>query len=274
MPQPGTTVLPRIERRLAAIMAADVAHYSQLMGVDEIGTLAALKAHRNERLDPVIARHHGRIVKTTGDGLLVEFASAVDAVACAVAIQEAMLDIQRGHPRRPADRTSHRHQRRRHHHRRQRHLRRWRERCRPAGSLVRAGRRLHLALGQRANPRQAVARPLPTSASRRSRISPVQSAYSGWRRRTSLHSPRRRSHCPRRLIMPKCAATQLSGRQAGGWRGGSGGSSGLRRLVDAARQECAARQRRGGSGHAASSRLFATGPAPIRHRSAVREPQR
>ena len=96
MPQPGTTVLPRIERRLAAILAADVARYSQLMGVDEVGTLAALKAHRNERLDPVIARHYGRIVKTTGDGLLVEFASAVDAVACAVAIQRGMLAFNEG----------------------------------------------------------------------------------------------------------------------------------------------------------------------------------
>jgi adenylate cyclase len=91
MPQPGTTVLPRIERRLAAILAADVARYSQLMGADEVGTLAALKAHRNERIDPIITRHHGRIVKTTGDGLLVEFGSVVDAVACAVAIQRGML---------------------------------------------------------------------------------------------------------------------------------------------------------------------------------------
>jgi class 3 adenylate cyclase/TolB-like protein len=96
MPQPGTTVLPRIERRLAAILAADVARYSQLMGVDEVGTLAALKSHRNERIDPVIARHHGRIVKTTGDGLLVEFASVVDAVACAVAIQRGMLAFNEG----------------------------------------------------------------------------------------------------------------------------------------------------------------------------------
>jgi len=87
MPQPASTVTPRIERRLAAIMAADIAGYSRLMGVDEIGTLSALKAHRHERIDPAIARHHGRIVKTTGDGLLVEFASIVDAVACGVAIQ-------------------------------------------------------------------------------------------------------------------------------------------------------------------------------------------
>src|SRR6186997_717970 len=84
--------VPAIERRLAAIMAADVAHYSSLMEADEIGTLNALKAHRQERIDRIIARHHGRIVKTTGDGLLVEFASVVDAVACAVAIQRRMAE--------------------------------------------------------------------------------------------------------------------------------------------------------------------------------------
>src|SRR6516225_9472567 len=78
----------RVERRLAAILAADVAGYSRLMGADEVGTLAALKAHRREIVDPAIAAHKGRIVKTTGDGMLVEFASAVDAVACAVAVQE------------------------------------------------------------------------------------------------------------------------------------------------------------------------------------------
>src|SRR5438552_2196960 len=77
-------------RRLAAILAADVAGYSRLMGADEEGTLERLKALRRELLDPKIAEHHGRIVKTTGDGLLVEFASVVDAVRCAVAMQQAM----------------------------------------------------------------------------------------------------------------------------------------------------------------------------------------
>ena len=72
----------RVERRLAAILAADIAGYSRLMGADEVGTLAALKAHRREIVDRSIAQHHGRIVKTTGDGMLVEFASAVDAVTC------------------------------------------------------------------------------------------------------------------------------------------------------------------------------------------------
>jgi len=80
----------RVERRLAAILAADVVGYSRLMGINEEGTLAALKTHQRELIDPKIAEHRGRIVKTTGDGALVEFASAVDAVRCAVEIQCAM----------------------------------------------------------------------------------------------------------------------------------------------------------------------------------------
>jgi len=80
----------RVERRLAAILAVDVAGYSRLMGVDEEGTLTALKAIRREVGDPKIAEHRGRIVKTTGDGLLVEFASVVDAVRCAVEVQREM----------------------------------------------------------------------------------------------------------------------------------------------------------------------------------------
>jgi adenylate cyclase len=77
-------------RRLAAILAADVAGYSRLMGADEEGTLERLKALRRELLDPKVSEHHGRIVKTTGDGMLVEFPSVVDAVRCAVAVQQAM----------------------------------------------------------------------------------------------------------------------------------------------------------------------------------------
>src|SRR5260370_38286165 len=80
-----------VSRRLAAILAADVAGYSRLMESDEVATLRALKAHRRELADPAIAGHHGRIVKTTGDGLLVEFHSIVDAVACAVAVQGGMI---------------------------------------------------------------------------------------------------------------------------------------------------------------------------------------
>jgi adenylate cyclase len=83
-------------RRLAAIVAADVAGYSRLMGADEEGTLERLKALRRELVDPRIAEHHGRIVKTTGDGMLVEFASVVDAVRCAVAVQQAMPERDTG----------------------------------------------------------------------------------------------------------------------------------------------------------------------------------
>src|SRR5215467_8249480 len=82
----------RVERRLAAILAADVAGYSRLMGADEEGTLARLKAIRREVADPRIKEHRGRIVKTTGDGLLLEFASVVDAVRCAVDVQRAMAE--------------------------------------------------------------------------------------------------------------------------------------------------------------------------------------
>jgi adenylate cyclase len=82
----------RVDRRLAAILAIDVAGYSRLMGVDEEGTLAALKAHRSELIDPKIAEHRGRIVKTTGDGVLIEFSSAVDGVRCAIQIQRVMAE--------------------------------------------------------------------------------------------------------------------------------------------------------------------------------------
>jgi len=81
----------RVERRLAAILAGDIAGYSRLMGTNEEGTLRDLKAHRNSVVDPKITEHRGRIVKTTGDGALVEFVSVVDAVRCAVDIQREML---------------------------------------------------------------------------------------------------------------------------------------------------------------------------------------
>ena len=82
----------RVERRLAAILAADVVGYSRLVGIDEEGTLAALKALRRSLIDPKVTEHRGRIVKNTGDGALVEFASAVDAVRCAVEIQRETAD--------------------------------------------------------------------------------------------------------------------------------------------------------------------------------------
>src|SRR5215831_3796075 len=80
----------RVERRLAAILAANVAAYSRLIGADEGGTLERLKVLRRELFDPKIAEHRGRLVKTTGDGLLVEFGSVVDALCCAVDVQREM----------------------------------------------------------------------------------------------------------------------------------------------------------------------------------------
>jgi adenylate cyclase len=82
----------QVERRLAAILAADIAGYSRLMGADEEGTLASLRAHRRDFLDLKIAEHRGRIVKSTGDGLLIEFASVVDATRCALEVQHGMRE--------------------------------------------------------------------------------------------------------------------------------------------------------------------------------------
>jgi adenylate cyclase len=86
----------RVERRLAAVLAADVAGYSRLMGADEEGTLARLNAHRREFLEPTVAEHHGRVVKRAGDGILIEFGSVVDAARCA-------MNVQRGMAQRNAD---------------------------------------------------------------------------------------------------------------------------------------------------------------------------
>jgi len=86
-------------RRLAAILAADVAGYSRLIGADEGGTLERLRALRRELLDPKIAEHRGRLVKTTGDGLLLEFGSVVDALRCAVEVQREMTGRNAGIPR-------------------------------------------------------------------------------------------------------------------------------------------------------------------------------
>ena len=86
----------RLQRRLAAIMSADVVGYSRLMGADEAGTVSRLNALRRELIDPAIAAHSGRIVKLMGDGALVEFASAVDAVACAIEIQRQLREHDAG----------------------------------------------------------------------------------------------------------------------------------------------------------------------------------
>ena len=87
-------------RRLAAILAADIAGYSRLMGVDEVGTVQALREHRGAA-DPLIAQHGGRVVKTTGDGLLIEFGSVVGAVECALALQRLAAE---GNAATPAER--------------------------------------------------------------------------------------------------------------------------------------------------------------------------
>jgi adenylate cyclase len=89
---------PRVDRRLAAIMAVDVVGYSRLVGADEVGTLARVRAHRVELVEPLIAEYHGRVVRLTGDGALVEFVSAVDAVECALAIQNGMAEREAAEP--------------------------------------------------------------------------------------------------------------------------------------------------------------------------------
>jgi len=83
-------------RKLAAILAADVAGYSRLTGADEEGTLARLRALRSDLIDPTIAVHHGRVVKRTGDGILIEFRSVVDAVRCAIDVQSGMAERNAG----------------------------------------------------------------------------------------------------------------------------------------------------------------------------------
>ena len=89
---------PRVDRRLTAILAADVVGYSRLMGRDEQGTLDRLKAHRKELVEPLVAEHGGRVVKLMGDGILCEFPSAVHAVTCAVAIQRGMAEREKDVP--------------------------------------------------------------------------------------------------------------------------------------------------------------------------------
>ena len=99
----------RIERRLAAVLVADVAGYSRLMGADEAGTARALREHR-AAIDPIVASHGGRIVKSTGDGVLLEFPSIVAAVECAVAVQKLMAQRNTDVPGGPANAVPHRHQ--------------------------------------------------------------------------------------------------------------------------------------------------------------------
>ena len=88
----------RVERKLAAILAADVAGYSRMAGADEERTLARLRALRGDLIDPAIAAHHGGVVKRTGDGILIEFRSVVDAVRCAIEVQNGMAERNAGLP--------------------------------------------------------------------------------------------------------------------------------------------------------------------------------
>jgi class 3 adenylate cyclase len=99
----------RLDRRLSAILAADVAGYSRLMGLDEEGTVGQVKNHQVNLIDPKIAEHRGRVVRTTGDGILSEFASAVDAVRCAVDIQLSMASANLNGRRRVGQQQRHFH---------------------------------------------------------------------------------------------------------------------------------------------------------------------
>ena len=166
MPEERTT------RRLAAILAADVVGYSRMMGGDEAGTHAALRRHREAVFDPAVAANNGRIVKLIGDGTLVEFASVVDAVNCALAIQRA---VKTG---RQPDRNHapHRRQSRRRHHRRRRHLRRRRQRRRAAGAAGRARRHLRRLDRQRKRRQPHRREHSRTAARSRSRTSTGRSA--------------------------------------------------------------------------------------------------
>ena len=143
-------------RRLAAVLAADVVGYSRLIGSDEERTIARLRSIRTQVVDPAIAANHGRLVRITGDGLLVEFASVIDALRCASEVQRQMAVVQRRSFPGGTDRLSDRHQRRRDRdRRRRRHCRRWRQHCRPARSAGRRRRHLRLGTGPGGCGRQA-----------------------------------------------------------------------------------------------------------------------
>src|SRR5271166_4941978 len=127
----------RVERRLAAILAADVAGYSRLMGTDEEGTHERLKGHLRDLIDPKIKEHRGRIVKNTGDGMLAELSSVVDAVRCAAQIQRAMINRNADIPEKPWRRDR----------RTSRYFRQRPQYCGEAGGISRAEWHLHLSGG-------------------------------------------------------------------------------------------------------------------------------
>ena len=99
-----------MKRRLAAILLADVVGFSRLMEADEVGTLAVLKQRRREVLEPIVREHGGRVVKFMGDGVLIEFGSAVSAVTAALALQRAMVEADAAAPRTSPDPAAHGHQ--------------------------------------------------------------------------------------------------------------------------------------------------------------------
>src|SRR6266404_172380 len=90
--KPGSMASDQVKRKLAALLAADIAGYSRLMGADEAGTLARLKEYRRELIDPKNKQYRGRVVKTTGDGILIEFPSIVDAISCSIEVQQGMRE--------------------------------------------------------------------------------------------------------------------------------------------------------------------------------------
>ena len=141
--------VPGPERRLAAVLAADMVGFSRLMEADEAGTLARLKTHRIELIDPAIAKNHGRIIKTTGDGMLVEFHSVVDAVH--VRRRDSAPDgaAQCRRAAAAVDAVPHRHQSGRRDRRGGRYFRRRRQRRGAPGGARRAWRHLHLGRGAR-----------------------------------------------------------------------------------------------------------------------------
>ena len=137
----------RVERRLAAILAADIAGYSRLIGSDEEGTLASLRAVRREVIDPSIAEHRGRIVKTTGDGFLIEFQSVLDALRCAARMQRELAERNQPVAAERRMEFPDRHSPGRHRRRGRRYFRRRRQHRRPARGDSRARRDLCLGAG-------------------------------------------------------------------------------------------------------------------------------
>ena len=188
-----------VERKLAAIFAADIAGYSRLMARDEVGTLARLKACR-AIIDELIASHRGRIFNTAGDSVVADFASAVDAVQCAVAVQAAIAAENAGGARRRADAVPHRRPCRRCHGRRRQSARRRRQHRRPVGSPRRARCDLRLGCRRAITSATSCRWPSTISAISRSRTSRRRSGCIGCMPETSAAPSRRRSAIARQAV--------------------------------------------------------------------------